>query len=317
MPEGVTRLALLLVLVVVACRSGPEIRPGPAVTPTFSAPAGLTFEESWTQKRAVEVSFDGGDDRSVNEELSGLVVERWLPQRDGSFRIVSELRSESTRRDGVRVPTALPLAGVTFAHQASRDGAFLGVRDVAETLAELRERATDDRLRRMIEPLLTEEVLEKRARLSWSSRFDGVCGVALAPGDHSWSIDEQELSAGGPARTIVRRTVIGETTLRGRRVVELALEFGGLDSALAREEGARATLEAFEGTRRLTPGVKGTGVRYVAVQGCHTLLERIHLTGKVPLDTAGPRAAGLSGYPERVRFDVERSVERRLPGEPG
>lgn len=303
-------LVVLLLVLSASCQHALEIRPGPAMEAVFSPPPGGALVETWKQSRVVAIDFQGGDTREIREEVGGKVVEEYAPWHDG-WRVTSTVLEEAATRDGVNVPPALPLIGVAFSHRVNEEGGFVESMDVDESLRTIRERIRDGRLRDVLETVLTPELLASRVERSWRERYEGACNVPLAPGDVSYAVEEQALPAGGTARTLCRRTVVGQAVTQGRATVEIALEYGGASSAFLKDPAAVAVAEEAGGVRSLTEHVKGRGVRFVSLPGCHVLAEESHFAGYSRLNETVAEKAGLGGLPKRVRFEIDRSVERR------
>lgn len=309
MTNGVRPL-LLLVLLTASCRHGPEVREGPPVEATFAPPRSGALVERWQQTRSVAIDFQGGETRDVQEKVSGRVLESYEPASHGRWRVTATVQEESARQDGVPVPQVLPLIGVPFSHLVEADGTFIEPVDVDETLRTMHERVRDPRLGKVLETAVTPEVVGGRIERSWRNRYGQHCNRPLDPGAISFSLEEQELPAGGPARMIARHTVIGTTQRDGQRVLEIAIEYGGASSAMVAEPGADALLASAGGARSLMQNVEGEGARFISLSGCHVLEESATISGSAALNEDVAEAAGMAGLPERIRFRVVRHIER-------
>lgn len=305
------RTLLLALLLLSACRTGPEVRPGPALTATFGPPRGGALLEIWRQDRTVSIDFQNGDTRRIREEIGGRVLESYAPRARGGWRVTAVVKEEVDLKDGVRLPAVLPLVGVPFSHLVDERGAFLEPVDVDETLRTVRERVRDRKLGTVLETVLTPQVVAQRLERSWRDRYEGLCNRPVTPGESSFHIEEQELPAGGAARMLVRRTVLGEAQIAGQPAIELAVEYAGASSRLAAHPDAGPLLSRSGGVRSLTQKVEGQGTRLVSLAGCHVLEETASIKGESRLNESVAGASGLGGLPERVRFQVVRRIERK------
>lgn len=302
---------LLLVLLLTACRTGPEIRPGPSMTATFGPPRGGALLETWRQHRTVSIDFQGGETRRIREEIGGRVIESYAPRSRGGWKVTATVREEVDLKDGVRMPAVLPLVGVPFSHLIDEKGVFLEPVDIDETLRTMKERVRDRKLGTVLESVLTPQVVAQRVERSWRDRYEGVCNRPVSPGEKSFLLEEQELPAGGTARMLVRRTVLGEAMIDGQPAVEIALEYAGASSPIAADPDAGPLLSRSGGVRSLTQKVEGQGARFVSLAGCHVLQETATIEGVSRINERIAGASGMAGLPERVRFRVERRIERR------
>lgn len=278
--------------------------------PVFSPPIGGSLVETWKQTRLVAIDFQGGETRQVREEVGGEVVEEYDHWHDG-WRVMATVREEAAMRDGRNVPPVLPLIGVPFTHRVDERGQFIESMDIDESLRTMRERVRDRRLGDVLDTVVTPNLLARRVERAWRDRYEGLCNVSVEPGDTSYSVEEQELPAGGTARMICRRTVVGQAVTRGQATMEIALEYGGASSAFLKQSEVVTIVEDSGGVRSLTENVEGRGTRFVSLSGCHVLEETSKFSGYSKLNESVAGQAGMGGLPKRIRFEVGRSVERR------
>lgn len=304
------RILLLFSVLFASCTHAPEVRPGPALEAVFSPPRGGSLVEAWKQTRVVAIDFQDGETRQVKEEVGGEVVEEYDAWHDG-WRVTATVQGEAAIQNGRAVPPVLPLVGVPFTHRVSEQGQFIEPMDIDESLRTMRERVRDRRLGRLLDSMVTPNLLARRVERAWRDRYDGRCNVPMTPGDVSYSVEEQELPAGGTAKMLCRRTVVGEARTQGQATIEIALEYGGASSAFLKDPAVGAVVEEAGGVATLTENVKGTGVRFVSQSGCHVLEEASTFSGYSKLNKSVAEQSGFESLPKRIRFEVSRSVKRR------
>lgn len=307
-------LVLALLPLLAACgHAVPSIRPGPPLHVGFGPPPGDAQLEIAKQERVSEVRFPGRPAAKVDEVIRTSQRETWKLLRDGTWRLDSMVMDEEATRDGVAVGSAVPLRGVPFTTVVDATGAFVRAEDVAETVRMIEERVPSKALRKLVEPLLTPALLDERLRLAWTVRVRGLCQRDFTPGEVFYALDRQDLPAGGPAISVVRVTVIGATQEGLQPAMELALEFGGASSPLAREPAAQALLAQLHRGESLVERVKGHGRRLVALSSCQVIAEDAAFEGAWKLNREAIGTADPASFPEEIRFEVRRGA-RRLTG---
>lgn len=294
----------------------PEVREGPPVEVAFRVPAGRVLIEQYVQRRQARVEFFEGDPQQVWEVLAGSIEERYEPLGRDGWRVVSTVVDETVLRNGERISSPLPLTGVALVHRIDAQGRFVAGEELEMTVAELHRRIRDDRLRELLEKVITVEWLQTRLEQTWTRRTQQVCGATLAPGDELFVSEDQELPVGGPVRALVRQTVLGTTGVRSHTAVELALTLGGGTSPLVELAGAASALDEVPGgVRGLTPKLEGKGERLVDVATCQTLREQVQMKGELRVNQEAARTSGATGFPKRIRFEVTRELVRAAPGD--
>lgn len=306
-------MALFVVLSVAACaHSGPQVRENdPPLTLRFAPPPGMVLHERWSQRREVRVDFLDGPRSSVVEVHSGLTEETYKPLAGGGFRVTSVAIQESTTRNGEPIDSPLSLVGIPFVHVVDEEGRFVRAEELVETLDAMRKRLRSGPARDVIEPLLEIDTLRKTMEAAWNARFHNVCNVTVAPGDRFFVIDEQELPAGGPVVSVVEQLALGQLDSREGDAMEFRLRFGGRRSPLTRIPEARELIRHLdEGALALAERLEGEGERIVAGNSCQTIREVARIRGDIRLNVEAAQASGAVGLPERIRYRVDREVQR-------
>lgn len=291
---------------------------GPPLELRFAPPPGMVQREQHIQRRAAEVDFPDGPRTRVVEVIESVTEERYEPLPGGGFRVTARILEESSARDGRRVESPLPLAGIPFVHTIDADGVFRSVERAEETLALLRSRLRNGPAKDLLEPTFTPEMLATRMQQAWEARFEGVCRTAIAPGQAIYRLDEQPLPVAGPVISVVEQLATGRVEDRFGESLELRLRLGGRRTSVAAAEGARALVRLLPGgTTALAENLTGEGERIVTA-ACHTTLEVVRLKGELRLNLDAARLMGAQGgFPERIRYQVDREVRRRPAAAPG
>ncbi len=257
--------------------------------------------------RETDLDFPGRDTVHIGEHVRTTQRETFDPQTDGGWRVTSMLLDELAKRNGVPVASAVPLKGVPFVARIDAKGRFVRAEDVDETIAAIEANAPTKVLHDLMAPLLTPKVVARRIAEEWRRRTTGLCNSDLTPGQTFFGLDTQGLPMGGPAVSVVKATVIGESQVGIEPAVEVALEFGGASSRLAREAGAEPILSKLE-PGVLTGDVTGRGVRYISLDTCQVLLEKATLDGAWTLNEKAVGKKAAKAFPKRIRFRVSRTT---------
>lgn len=311
-----TALLILPLLAVTACAHASKAAPvneGPPVEFRFAPPPGNVQREQYLQRRVAHIDFEGKKSTTAVDIIEGIVEERYQPLRGGGWRVSSTVLEENATRNGAPITSPLPMKGVTFTHRIDAQGNFVAPEDLFETLTELQNRVADKRLADIFERVLTIEALTAKMERAWTARFAGVCGETLQPGRLFFALDEQDLPVGGTMRSVVQQQYVGP--IEGETTAGMRLTFGGRGERLLRQPEARRVLDEAELSERLlAPSLKGEGERWIDPATCQTVREVARIKGELKLDRDAAKASGMSGFPERIRYEIGRELRRAPVG---
>jgi hypothetical protein len=228
--------------------------------------------------------------------------------------VSSVLLSESAARNGLKVPVPADFSGIALVHVVDAQGAFVRMENADHAIEEMLGRVTEQNVRDALRAVLTPQALETRVKRGWELRFRDVCNRELAPAESFLMLDDQDIPVAGHAVSVVRETVTGISADAARDVLSIRLAFGGrgsADVAAAQAAGLFANVEG--GTSALTEELTGEGERYVSPRTCQTTRERAKIDGEIRVNRAAAQASGMTSFPTRIQFEVEREVVRETP----